>query len=192
MGELPFRVAFGLLIIMMGAIRSYYVATLRLGARKRMGRGFVEVLFWLSGVLAFVFTLLYLFTPWLAGFHFPVPDWVRWIGAFLFLIGNLLFWWSHAALGRNWSPTPEIVEEQRLVTSGPYRYVRHPMYALWILDCVGIALLAANWLVGASYLGSAVLLLFRMPVEERMLVREFGGEYREYMSHTGRLIPRWR
>lgn len=71
----------------------------------------------------------YLLTSRIDTFRLPFPARVRWLGAGIVFAGNFLFIWSHRALGSNWSPILEIRKEHTLVTNGPYRFVRHPMYA---------------------------------------------------------------
>ncbi len=198
--EMPFKIAFGVLLVIMGIIRAYfgadlrgYLRTRRLVKRRPAGRRYGEALFFLLGLVMFVVTLLYLFTSRLDPFHIPLPAWLRWTGGLISLLGNLLLWRAHAALGKCWSLLPEILVGQTLVTSGPYRYIRHPMYASWFLMTAGISLLLANWLVAVSYLGNAVLMYCtRATQEEELLIEEFGDEYREYMSRTGRVLPRLR
>jgi protein-S-isoprenylcysteine O-methyltransferase Ste14 len=102
-----------------------------------------------------------------------------------------LFWRSHADLGRNWSPSLELREGHELVTEGVYRSVRHPMYASMWLWGVAQALLLQNWIAGwVSLVMFMPLYLLRVPREERMMLDEFGEEYRAYMDRTGRVIPR--
>ncbi len=58
----------------------------------------------------------------------PMPPWSRWVGAALGIVTLPLLLWTHHALGKNWSGALEIKGQQTLITSGPYRWVRHPMY----------------------------------------------------------------
>ncbi|CAE7040791.1 unnamed protein product [Symbiodinium sp. CCMP2456] len=101
-----------------------------------------------------------------------------------------LFWRSHVDLGRNWSPTTELRENHTLVTTGVYRQVRHPMYtALWMLTMVQ-PLLVHNWIAGfAPVVSFAILYFVRVGYEEEMMIQQFGDEYRDYCSKTGRLVP---
>jgi protein-S-isoprenylcysteine O-methyltransferase Ste14 len=101
-----------------------------------------------------------------------------------------LFYRSHVDLGRNWSISLEIRKEHRLVTTGVYRFIRHPMYSSFFLLALAQVLLVPNWLAGASgLLGVGVLYAFRVQQEERMMLEGFGTDYRSYMAHTKRLIP---
>lgn len=128
--------------------------------------------------------------PWLDAFHIVFPDWLRWAGFALGLI-SILFWtWTQMALGEEWSAQLQLREGHYLVTSGPYTHIRHPMYTGIAGFGLGVALVAANWIFVA--LASLVIigLALRIPKEEKMLIDEFGEEYRAYMRRTGSWLPR--
>jgi len=81
------------------------------------------------------------------------------------------------------------VEGQRLVTDGLYRRIRHPLYLGEMTRNLGFTLILTSGYGFALVLLGSVFLLFRIPREERMMLEEFGDEYREYMRRTWRLIP---
>jgi protein-S-isoprenylcysteine O-methyltransferase Ste14 len=83
-------------------------------------------------------------------------------------------------------------KEQILVTSGPYHYVRHPIYTAGFTFMVTLAFATANWLVLLPMLAGTALLYSQVGREEAMLIGRFGDEYREYMKRTPRFIPRFR
>ncbi len=145
--------------------------------------------------LLFVGTLLvplvYVSSPWLDAADYRVPVWAGVIGTALFGFAVSLLCWSHAILGRNWSATLQMREGHRLVTAGPYRYVRHPVYAAHWLWALAQPLLLHNWIAGLSALAAvAPMYLLRVRREELMMLEHFGEKYRSYMARTGRLIPR--
>lgn len=112
------------------------------------------------------------------------------IGAITMLLALWVFRRSHKELGRNWSITLEIREKHKLVSSGPYAFVRHPMYTSFLLIALGQAFLLANWVAGlAGLVGFSILFFLRVTKEERMMLENFGPEYRDYMERTKRLIP---
>lgn len=126
---------------------------------------------------------------WLETFHIAFPDWLRWAGFALGLI-SILFWtWTQIALGKEWSPQLQLREDHHLVTSGPYAHIRHPMYTGTASFGLGLALVSANWIFVALAALVIVGLAFRIPQEEKMLIGEFGEEYRAYMQRTGRWFP---
>lgn len=134
--------------------------------------------------------MIYIFTPWLDSFDMGLPDPVRWIGLIGFGFGLVLFWRVHRTLGRNWSPILEIRRNHRLITDGPYKYVRHPMYTqiwIWVI-CQWLIL--SNWIVGiVGVLTWTTLYVIRIAEEEKMMVEEFGQQYEDYMKRTRRIIP---
>ncbi len=102
-----------------------------------------------------------------------------------------LLWRSHYDLGRNWRVTTEIREGHTLVTSGIFRYIRHPMYSAHWLWGIAQVLLIHNWIAGlASLVIWLPVYLLRVRREENMMLEKFGEEYRLYMRQTGRIIPR--
>ncbi len=135
----------------------------------------------------------YILTSRIDSYRLPLHARLRWLGSGLIFAGDLLFIWSHSALGRNWSPLLEIRKGHALVTEGPYRFIRHPMYAAIFLTAIGTSLLSANWLVTLAHMLSVISMYqVRVSDEEEMMVEQFGDEYRKYMRRTGRLIPKLR
>ncbi len=135
--------------------------------------------------------LVYLFTPWLDFANYGLPGWMGWLGTAALAGALILLWRSHADLGRNWSATLQIKSEHSLITHGVYRHVRHPMYAAHLFWAVAQGLLLANWLAGWAFLAVFIpFYLLRVPHEEQMMLDQFGDQYRTYMAHTGRLLPR--
>ncbi|MFH1463761.1 MAG: isoprenylcysteine carboxylmethyltransferase family protein [Pseudomonadota bacterium] len=122
----------------------------------------------------------------------PLPPALPWLGLLLAIAGLAGLAWSHATLGREFSPWLELLTEHRLVTSGPYRWVRHPMYTAGLVQTVGCGLLAENVLVlGFPLLALGALILVRLPDEERMLHARFGPTWEAWAQRTGRLLPRF-
>ena len=112
------------------------------------------------------------------------------LGIVAMMIGNWLFYRSHADLGIYWSPTLQIRENHQLITSGIYARIRHPMYTAMIVQGIGQALFLPNWIAGPAWLVTfGILYLIRVGYEERMMLDRFGTEYQTYMQRTGRLLP---
>ncbi|HUC02258.1 MAG TPA: isoprenylcysteine carboxylmethyltransferase family protein [Candidatus Paceibacterota bacterium] len=109
-------------------------------------------------------------------------------GAILCAAGIAFAIWARRHLGTNWSGTPSIKEGHELVTTGPYRFVRHPIYTGMILALFGSALVnGAVWfIVFAVFAG---MFLWRIPVEEGYMMRLFPDQYPEYKKRTKALIP---
>jgi protein-S-isoprenylcysteine O-methyltransferase Ste14 len=158
--------------------------------RNRMGcaESFVLVALFVCGV---VIPAVYIVTPflWFANYHLPFPAALPGFG--FGLAGLVVFWRAHADLGRQWSPTLQVMEEHALVTAGIYSVVRHPMYASQLLVGLAQVFLLQNWIAGwTGLVAFLALYLLRVPPEERMMLAEFGDEYRAYMDRTGRVLPR--
>ena len=100
-----------------------------------------------------------------------------------------------ACRGCLWNLTISIStrENHALVTTGPYRWVRHPLYTGGMVEAVGLCLLMANWLVALSAGLFWALIAYRTPMEEKELIETFGDEYRQYLQRVGRFMPKiWR
>jgi protein-S-isoprenylcysteine O-methyltransferase Ste14 len=82
-------------------------------------------------------------------------------------------------------------EHHVLVKTGPYRWIRHPIYTAYLMNYVGGGLLSSNWVLTIGPVTMyAILVGIRMGQEEAVLEAQFGQAYREYMEQTGRLLPR--
>lgn len=120
----------------------------------------------------------------------PARLWAVVIGALIFACALWVFRRSHKDLGRNWSITLEIREQHKFVSTGLYALIRHPMYTSFMLMGLGQAFLLSNWVAGLSGLiGFAVLFFLRVDKEERMMMENFGEQYRAYMQNTKRILP---
>ena len=123
-----------------------------------------------------------------ADYHlYPLP---YVLGLGFMVTGLWLFYRSHADLGTNWSVTLQMRENHRLITSGVYSMIRHPMYSSMFLLGIAQVLFLPNWIAGPAYLLSfGMLYFFRVRAEERMMLDQFGTGYEQYMQRSGRLIP---
>jgi protein-S-isoprenylcysteine O-methyltransferase Ste14 len=111
--------------------------------RERWGYAVVRAIGSLSLI---AFLVLYAINPpWLGVLSVPFPDWLRWTGVALGVVSFVLYGWSQATLGKEWSPHLQMREEHCLVTTGPYARIRHPIYLALMGFLTGIALVTANW-----------------------------------------------
>lgn len=134
----------------------------------------------------------YLVDPaWMAWSQVDLPGWLRLAGGLLGVAALCRFVQVLVALGLNITPTSATREQHTLVTHGPYRLVRHPMYAAGAALFAAYALLAANWFVASCCAACFAVLAIRVRREEANLLVRFGDEYRVYMTRTGRFLPRW-
>jgi len=135
--------------------------------------------------------ILYIATPVFSFADYPTSSCSVWIGISLWTIALVIFWKSHKDLGREWSVALALKENHRLITTGIYRRIRHPMYlSIWGF-VVAQAFLLPNWIAGTSGLVTfAVLYFSRIGAEEHMLRNHFGDAYDLYCNRTGRLLPK--
>jgi len=116
-------------------------------------------------------------------------DAVRWLGDALFAAGGALRIWPVFVLGRRFSGLVAIQPGHTLVTTGPYRIIRHPSYLGLLVNALGWAL-AFRSAVGVALAAITIVpLLARIRAEETLLHAQFGAEYESYCRRTSRLIP---
>ena len=119
----------------------------------------------------------------------PVP--VRWLGLAVNAGGAALAWAATRHLGKQWALQARVLDGHELVTSGPYAYVRHPIYTAMLLMMVGTALVVSTW----EHLAVALPLFLagtalRTRLEERLLRETFGERFEAYRRTAGWLLPR--
>jgi protein-S-isoprenylcysteine O-methyltransferase Ste14 len=197
--ETLFRTLFWILLGGVMAMRMYFSRQVRrYGERLMPDRAAIaregRVAFGIRFVAFFAlmaFLVLYgLNVAWLAGFLLPLPPWLRWTGFALGLVSLVWWTWTQSALGVHWSAQLQLRNGHRLVTTGPYARVRHPLYTAMLGFATALVLVTAHWgfvVVGIFSIG---LLVLRVPREEQMMLDEFGAEYAAYMQRTGRFFPR--
>jgi protein-S-isoprenylcysteine O-methyltransferase Ste14 len=139
---------------------------------------------WFGGLLAYM-----IHPPSIVWAAVPLAAVVRWFGVVLAVFSAGLKLWTFKTLDRNLTDTVVTREQHSLVTTGPYRWVRHPFYSSLAVDVIGAGLVTANWFVWLTGVMAFVLIWLRTRTEERNLVARFGDEYREYRKNTGRLVP---
>jgi protein-S-isoprenylcysteine O-methyltransferase Ste14 len=110
------------------------------------------------------------------------------IGLALYASGLLFAVWARVNLGRNWGTPMTEKDQPELVTSGPYRFVRHPIYSGILIASAGTAIaLGWRWLVVAGLV--AIYFVYAAMVEERFLARQFSDAYPSYKRSTKMLVP---
>jgi protein-S-isoprenylcysteine O-methyltransferase Ste14 len=118
-------------------------------------------------------------------------EWIFAVIAALLAAGSV--WLALVAinvLGKHWSPAARIVEGHELVTDGPYRIVRHPIYAAMLGLMVATGLVISKpWALGAGTVLYLVGTTSRIRIEERLLLQHFGDQYEDYKSKVSALIP---
>ena len=129
-------------------------------------------------------------TDWMGWARYSSPDWLRWFGFALTTISIPGLYWLFSTIGKNISPTHATRENHQLITNGPYRIVRHPLYTVGFTIFLGIGLMATMWWLQVGLVILSVVIAWRTGREEENLLQEFGEEYRTYKKRTGRYFPK--
>jgi protein-S-isoprenylcysteine O-methyltransferase len=127
--------------------------------------------------------------------YVPAGHWfggvaLYWIGFAIFAFGLALRWYSIAYLGKFFTVDVTIAAGQKVIDTGPYRFIRHPSYTGVLLAFLGFALCLGNIISMALILMPiTAVLLYRIRIEESALQDGLGQPYQLYMQRTKRLIP---
>jgi protein-S-isoprenylcysteine O-methyltransferase Ste14 len=141
-------------------------------------------------------TFFLLLSDWLAigplAWRF-VPDTfaVRTIGVIVTLVGVCVTVWARICLGRNWSDKVVIKEDHELIRTGPYAYIRHPIYSGVLLGVAGTALAIGEWRGVVAFALLFTTYSMKAKKEERVLAGAFGAAFEEHARRTGFLLPRF-
>jgi len=136
--------------------------------------------------------LVYVLNPrWMDWASLGLHPGLRWVGAALGVAVVPGVYWVLSNLGSNVSETVLTKDDHQLVTSGPYRWVRHPLYSVGICLFLSVGLMAANaFILAWTALALIAVHLVVVPREESALIAKFGDAYREYRATTGALLPK--
>jgi protein-S-isoprenylcysteine O-methyltransferase Ste14 len=144
----------------------------------------------LAHYVVYFFPVPYVFIAARPGPEVDVPEPLRWLGLILVVAGVAFSLWAIAALGRHYDLELEIHRDHELVRSGPYRFVRHPVYTGLALHFAGACLATGNLpLVAGTLLVTYPALYLRAKTEERLLRERFGAVYDDYARRVGMLVP---
>ncbi len=149
---------------------------LLLGIRLVALGGFVAVITTLNGSLG-------------AWAYVPIPVAIRWLGIAMLAASVAWLSWMFISLGRNLTDTVVTRKDAVFVQSGPYRFVRNPMYTGLLFAGLSLGVALANCLIALLFSLVFVLLALRTAREESYLIARFGDQYREYMTRVGRFFP---
>jgi protein-S-isoprenylcysteine O-methyltransferase Ste14 len=193
--ELIFRLLFLLVLV----LAFFISASFRRKARQsgdvvsRRDEGIVALVLRVTVALPLLVSLLlYIFYPQALDWSkIILPLWLRWLAAAVAVLCIPMIYWVFRSIGRNISETVLTKSDHELVTEGPYRWIRHPLYALALLLLFSLSLVAENWfLFTYSVVGLVIFRYLVIPAEEERLIVTFGEEYKAYQQRTGALIPK--
>ncbi len=155
---------------------------------------------WLSGTFLAIFWPVGIFLIPMYAYHWPpLPDfpysWVVQVWGVAFgVFGGVLFSRASRTLGKQMTPVIELRRGHQLIQTGPYRFVRHPVYTAIVLIALGQALLFLSLPAAVLTVLLAGLANYRARLEEALLgsAAGFGTMYQSYVARTGRFLPRLR
>ena len=145
----------------------------------------------IGGLILWLSPLVYLINPNAMNWSkIGLPESIRWLGVGIGILCVLGIYWLFSSIGRGITPTSATRQQHQLVTSGPYRWVRHPLYTVGSSLFISFGMMADNWFIAALGILAFIGMAVRTPKEEANLIEKFGDEYREYMKRTGRYLPK--
>ena len=195
MNENIFRILAALLFFTGMGISSYFRRKADQESGEKVSRKadgtFMMTIIRLGGFVLWMSPLVYLIHPmWMSWSKIGLPEWVRWLGVGLGILCDFGIYWLFSSIGSGITPTSATRTEHKLVTSGPYRWVRHPLYTIGSSMFVAFGMMADNWFIAGLGILSFIMMAIRTPKEEVNLVEKFGDEYLDYMKSTGRFLPK--
>jgi protein-S-isoprenylcysteine O-methyltransferase Ste14 len=119
----------------------------------------------------------------------PLSSWVMATGLAIEAAGLWMAVWARRHLGRNWSGEISVKVDHQLIRSGPYRWLRHPIYTGLLLMYLGVAVVTGEWLAAAGFATAVVAYWRKLRIEEATLDAAFGPDYGEYRRTTWALVP---
>jgi protein-S-isoprenylcysteine O-methyltransferase Ste14 len=129
--------------------------------------------------------------PLLAMRMFPYATWTYWVAAALVFVGLLVAAWARIHLAGNWSGTVTLKQDHSLTRTGPYRFVRHPIYTGLLIAILGSAIATGEWRGLVAFALITLSFLRKIAIEERFLTTQFGDAYVRYRAEVPALVP-WR
>jgi protein-S-isoprenylcysteine O-methyltransferase Ste14 len=194
--DLIFRILLAIILVSFISHRAYYTRKYRVDDQDDSPTDEPTNALRAAGILAvlgLLGTILYIIFPDLMAWSsLQLSIWLRWLGVIVALLGFRLLQWSQNTLGENWSDNARLMEGHRMEESGPYHWVRHPIYSSFLLILGSTFLISANWFIGGTWIMMMALdINARIEVEEQLMISRYGDQYRQYMSRTGRIFPKF-
>ncbi len=189
--ELTGKIIWGICLVAWGAIRFRPNVKSRQTKIAFTDRSLMERFSMLASQTGLgIIPAIWVFTGFPSGFDRPAGPLTVLMGLAIFLLSLYLFRRTHKDLGKMWSHSLDLREGHKLVSTGIYKRLRHPMYSAFWLWALAQPFLLSNWVAGlAGIVGFGTLYFLRVGQEERMMEERFGQEYRDYTARTHRIIP---
>lgn len=183
------------IFVMSAAISKYHRRRARMSGDSisRRDEGRVAMLLRAAVALPLLLSFLaYMINPrWMAWSELALPVWVRWVGVGVGIVCLPLLWSLFRSIGSNISETVLTKINHELISTGLFRWIRHPLYTVSMSLFVAYGLMASNWwLLLFTAIGLVTIVVLVIPKEEAELIAKFGDEYRDYQKRVGKLVPR--
>jgi protein-S-isoprenylcysteine O-methyltransferase Ste14 len=133
--------------------------------------------------------------------HMPIPflnvplfaraPWQFWVAALVTATGLVFTAWARVHLGRNWSGTVTIKQDHELIMTGPYAFVRHPIYTGLVFAFIGTGFARGDWRGVVAIVLAWAALSWKLRIEERWMSEQFGERYQDYKRRVPALVPFW-
>jgi protein-S-isoprenylcysteine O-methyltransferase Ste14 len=150
---------------------------------------------WMGGVLFVAALVVGALAPvaeiraWLSPLFEPAR-WLATLGVALVVLGSLATFWAQNAMGRSWRIGVDANEKTELIESGPFRWVRNPIFSFLLVTMAGLVLLVPNLLSVVAWLSLLIAIELQVRlVEEPYLLRTHGDRYARYAQRVGRFVP---
>ncbi len=188
-----FKIVFIAFLILLTLIRSFFKAKYY----KLLSKDYITyepthifIVRMILGLFLGIFLFFFLFKEnYIIFTFFDLPIWLRIIGIFISVVGLLGLIWAHSTLKDNFTTTVLLKKNHKLITDGPYKFIRHPMYLSYLVFFLGLTLISGNYVFGLLSNGIILSLIFlRLPLEEKILIQRF-PEYEKYSKKVSRIIP---
>lgn len=143
------------------------------------------------GLVLWLTPVVYLINPaWMVWSKIGSPEWVRWLGVDIGFLSVAGIYWLFKSIGSGITPVSATRKEHKLSTHGIYRWIRHPLYTIGSSFYISFGLISDNWFIILMGVLTFIVMAIRTPKEEANLITKFGDEYREYIKHTGKFLPK--
>jgi protein-S-isoprenylcysteine O-methyltransferase Ste14 len=153
---------------------------------KKQDKGSLRIMWITIGVANTLGVLFAIYSP----YRISGSSFIQYIGLFLIFIGMIIRFVSVWSLGRLFTVDVTIRDNHTIKKDGMYSIIRHPSYLGSILSFIGFGLSLNNWIsLIIITLLIILVMLFRIKIEENLLITQFGSDYSDYMKKTYRLVP---
>jgi protein-S-isoprenylcysteine O-methyltransferase Ste14 len=186
-----FKISYFIGFVLAFLIRKIYTSKKSKSTVQLQKKSILEQLLLVLVAIGMIITIIYVFSTVLDFANYSLPNWIGWLGSVLFVLALCLLRKSHLDLGEYWTVRVTLHTDHKLITSGLYKHIRHPMYAAHLLWAIAQIMILHNWIAGYSFLIVQIpFYILRIRNEEKMMIEQFGADYELYMEKTYRFIPK--